>query len=198
MILVLRDLRVIPKEVHGKMSVVRIRTKDNDNVVLAELPLLTIDTTVEYANVENIAEIETDEECIDRFIAKAKAFRGYPPAQFSYHAFGNITYDWTPEIVKIVIDHAREHGLEVRAWCNEQSATNLLVVKDPDMTEDSGWELYQKMKDQIGSYGLASGYEFETYGLPVYTGEDVIIRSSAAGNMGLIQIGRSEDWICLN
>lgn len=180
------------------MTVVRIRTKDNDNVVLAEPPLLTIDTTIEYANVENIAIVETDEECIDRFLAKAKAFRGYPPAQFSYHAFGNITSDWTPEKVKIIIDHAREYGLEVRAWCNEQSATNLLVVKDPDMTEDSGWELYQKMKDQFSSYGLASWYEFETYGVPVYTGEDVIIRSSARGDRGLIQIGRSEDWVCLN
>jgi hypothetical protein len=157
------------------MPVVKIGFKEDDNVVLAQHPLDTISTTMKTANSEPVVEIDSGDGCIERFIAKAKQFRNYPPAQFYYHAFGNVRDNWTPEKAKIIIDHARKYGLEVRAWGNEESAINLLVVKDPDTSEDSGMELYEKMEGKHDSYGLASWYEFESWGVPVYTGEDVVI-----------------------
>lgn len=157
------------------MAVDKVKFTKDDNVVLAEKPLNTTNVEMRTATAENIVEVDSKEGCIERYLAKMRVFRNYPPAHFSYHAFGNMRNNWTPEKAKIVIDHARKYGLEVRAWCNEQSAINLLVVKDPDMSENSGWELYQKMSGNYDSYGLASWYEFDKWGVPVYTGDDVAI-----------------------
>ncbi len=157
------------------MSVSKVKFTTDDNIVLAQHPIDTTSTKIKTATAERVVEIDSGEGCIERYIAKMKQFRNYPPAQFTYHAFGNRLDHWTPEKAKIMVDFARSHGLELRAWANDESGINLLVLKDPDSSEDSGMEIYELMQDQFDSYGLASWYEYEQWGVPVYTGEDVVI-----------------------
>lgn len=141
-------------------------------------------------------EIDSDEGCIERYLAKMRKFRNYPPAQFTYHAFMNRRDNWTVDNITPILDYARKHGLEVRAWGNEQTAINLVVVKDPDMSEDSGWDLYELMQGKFDSYGLSSWYEWDKYGIPVYTGEDVKVEP-LKNNFG-IRVGKSnEDCVVL-
>lgn len=152
--------------------------------------------TFDEGKAEDIHEIDTGEGCIERYIAKMKKFRGYPPAQFNYHAFGNRRDNWTVDRIKPIIEYARSHDLEVKAWAVEMSATNLVVVKDPDTSEDSGWDLYEAMEGKFDSYGLASWYEYDKWGIPVYTGEDVKIEPCK--DVG-IWVGRSkEDCVVLH
>jgi len=151
--------------------------------------------TVNEAEAEEVYEIDTGEEVIERVIAKMKKFRNYPPAQFTYHAFGNRRNNWTVDKIKPIIEYARKHQLEVRAWEVAMSATNLVVVKDPDNSENSGWDLYQSMEGKFDSYGLASWYEFDKWGVPVYCGEDTQIEPCK--HMG-IWVGKSkEDCVVL-
>ena len=179
------------------MSVDKIKFTKDDNVVLAQHPIETTNTTIKTATAERVVEIDSGEGCLERYMEKMRKFRDYPPAQFYYHAYGNVRNNWTPEKAKVIIDHARKYGLEVRAWCNEESAINLLVVKDPDTSEDSGMELYEKMEGKHDSYGLASWYEFEQWGVPVDTGEDVVI-GWLKDHFG-IKIGneKENEWVVL-
>lgn len=168
----------------------------DDEVVLSDnLPLDTVQVDSAHSD-GNAVEIDVGEGSIERFIAKIKKFRNYPPTQYFYHAYGIFIYNgWTVEKAKIIIDYAREHNLEVRAWSNDESGINMLVVKDPDISEDSGWDLYEKMQGNFDSYGLASWYEFEQWGILVYTGEDVIIEPLNSG-LG-IKIGKDNEWVVL-
>jgi len=168
----------------------------DDDVVLSEnLPLDTVQVNSARSDRDAI-EVDAGEGCIERLIAKAKKFRNHSLAQYFYHAYGMFIYNgWTVEKAKTIIDYAREHNLEVRAWGNDESGINMLVVKDPDTSENSGWDLYEKMQGKFDSYGLASWYEFEQWGIPVYTGEDVVIEplNSEIG----IKIGKDNEWVVL-
>jgi hypothetical protein len=106
------------------MSVAKVKFNPNDeNIVLAEKPIDITSTEIKTAEAEQTVEVDSGEGCVERFLAKMKQFRSYPPAQFTYHAFGNMRDNWTPEKAKVIIDYAREHGLEVRAWANMELGT---------------------------------------------------------------------------
>jgi len=187
------------------VSVDKVKFTENDDILIAEKPLPLVDIDVKGATAERIVEVETGEEAIERYLTKMRKLRNYSSSNFAYHAFGNRRNNWTPEKARILIDHARENGMEVRAWANDESAINLIVIKDPDMSENSGWDLYQKMEGKFDSYGLASFYEFEQWGVEVYTGEDVEILPLPApdGTKGIkvagwgIKIGKGNEWVCL-
>jgi hypothetical protein len=144
---------------------------------------------------ENIVEVDTGEGAIERFLAKMKSQRNYPPAHFAYHAYGNQRGKWTVEAVKIILNHALSNGLEVRAWSNEESAINLICVKDPDMSENSGFDLYTKMHGKYDSYGLASWYEFDKWGIPINMFGDIKIGKS--GSSVLIEV-KPNEWVILD
>ncbi len=178
------------------MAVEKVIFTENDDIVLAEKPLPLVDVDIRNASAENIVEVDNEEGAVERFLAKMRQFRNYPPAQFTYHAFGNLRNNWTPEKAKILIDYAREHGLEIRAWAVEESGINLIVLKDPDSSEDSGMEIYEKMQGNFDSYGLASWYEFDKWGVPLCTDEDVEI-GKLNGIWG-IKIGKGNEWVSLS
>ncbi len=167
----------------------------NDDIVLAEKPLPYLD--VKGAKADQVVEVDSGVGCVDRFIEKMRQYRNYPPAQFAYHAFGNQRGKWTAETVKIMLDHARKYGLEVRAWSNDESAINLIVIKDPDTSDDSGIELYEKMQGKFDSYGLASFYEFEEWGVPICTDDDVEITDIPLP-FGAVKIGKGKEWVFLH
>lgn len=145
---------------------------------------------------EPIVEIDTSPDAIEKFIAKAKRFRNYPPAQFTYHAFGNQRGNWTLDGVTTILRYAREHDLEVRSWENRESAIILIVVKDPDSTENSGFEIYTKMKDMYQSYGLAFWYEFDKWGVELLTKKGTIVKKTTDG-FGIC-VGKGNNWVILS
>jgi hypothetical protein len=51
------------------------------------------------------------------------------------------------------------------------------------------------MADKFDSYGLASFYEFDKWGVPVYTGEDVVI-DWLKDHFG-IKMGKENEWVCM-
>ncbi len=181
------------------MSVDKVKIFHNDDIVLAEKPL-----PPEYEPVIDksgradmgMVEVDTGEGCIERFMAKMRQFRNYPPAQFTYHAFGNQRGNWTAEKARILIDYAREHNMEIRAWANDESAINLIVLKDPDNSEDSGMEIYEKMQGNFDSYGLASWYEFEKWGVSIPLSEDTLIEEVPI--IRGIKIGKGDDWVLIS
>jgi hypothetical protein len=165
-------------------------SSDRDRVVLAR-PNENVDIEIlKEGSCKQEVEITHD---IDGFIDKMKRQRNLPQAQYAYHAFMNPQYDWTIERVEMLLDYADDHNLEVRAWSNLESGLILIVVKDPDMSEDSGWELYQMMQPYIESYGLASWYEWENYGVELPTDKEI-----KEGNLGTILVGEGDEWVILD
>lgn len=129
------------------------------------------DFVTQQGSTEGYDEISTD---IDAYLTKlhnAEALRkrlGIP--RFIYHAvgFSHVGYDISH--VRNIVEWVRGHGLELRVWVSEQSALLLLVVADPDLSEDSGWALYdyvQQHAPSYDSYGLPSWFEFCMFGTPV-------------------------------
>lgn len=182
------------------MPVEKIKILHNNDIALAEKPIPPeVEPIIDRSGNADmgLVEIDTGEGCIERFLAKARKFRNYPPAQCYYHAFGNQRGNWTVEKVRILMDYAREHGMEIRAWGNLESAINLIVLKDPDTSEDSGMEIYEKMQGNFDSYGLASWYEFEQWGIPLPLDDDVIIERTPIIPTG-IKIGKGDDWVLIS
>jgi hypothetical protein len=97
-----------------------------------------------------------------------------------YHAY-SVLGGWDIERFTPILEYARKHKLEVRAWKLELSGFTLIVVKDYDTSEDSGYDLYKKMAGKYEGYGMSSKYEFETWGIPLYLGEDAKISDVEAG-----------------
>jgi len=111
---------------------------------------------------------------VDAFLAKLRRsheFRrrlGIP--SMTYHAYGFPYRGYNVAHLRNIVEWARGHGLELRTWVNEQSASLLLVIADPDLSEDSGWTLLQYIKQNVASYqsyGLSSWFEFCQFGTPV-------------------------------
>jgi hypothetical protein len=178
-----------------KMSVTKVNTRVSEQVIIHEKDTVLLDIEKE-GKAELKYEVLVEEDAVNEFIDKAKKLRDYEGAQYAYHAFMNRRDKWTAEAIKIILDYARAMELEVRAWCNDMSGINLIVVKDPDTSENSGWDLYQLVKDKIDSYGLASWYEFEEWGIPLDTSEDVEIRPNHR-TFGF-HIGKKYDWVILD
>ena len=86
---------------------------------------------------------------------------------FYYLAYMNKPGNWSIENLNIMFSHAKEHRLALRTWINEESQLILLVIETPFAGEDTGSELYEKMKGNFDGYGLASDYEFNSYGIPI-------------------------------
>lgn len=108
---------------------------------------------------------------LDEFFAdlrKTEEYRvklGIPP--MSYHAY-SFKRPYNNNQVRRLIEYARSVSQELRVWHNEESAHLVVCLVDPDLSEDSGWTLYELMQT-VGydSYGLASWYEFVAYGVPI-------------------------------
>lgn len=60
-------------------------------------------------------------------------------------------------------------GYEVRSWVNEESGNLLIVAVCDDLSEDSGWDLYEWALEEIHfeSYGHAHWWEFCYFGIPL-------------------------------
>ena len=84
-----------------------------------------------------------------------------------FHAYMNPPGKWNRTNLKILLDHARTNHLEVATWINPDSQLILFAINDPARGENAGLELYEKMKDQIKSFGLACSEEFFLLGVPI-------------------------------
>jgi len=176
------------------MAVDKIKLLHNDNIVLAESPIPpTLDIKIEKTGLAELEARFTSDD-IDGYLEEMRKMRGYPPAQYAYHAFGNNKYSWTVGKVNIIRDYAREHGMELRGWSNEESAITLLVLRDPDTSEYSGDEIYELMQGSYISYGLASWYEFEKYGVEIPTGDEEVKEGNGTG---VILVGKNDDWVII-
>lgn len=82
-----------------------------------------------------------------------------------YLAYGNKPGNWSVENLSIMLTHAKENNLDIRTWINEESQLILFVIADTKTGENTGSDLYLKMKGNFDSYGLASQYEFELWGV---------------------------------
>lgn len=114
------------------------------------------------------------DETLDEFFARLhrsedlRVKLGIP--QMAYHAYGFPYKSYNVQHVRNIIEWARGHDLEVRTWINEESALVLIVVADPDMSEDSGMALHEyarRSARSYQSYGLSSWYEYCKFGVPV-------------------------------
>lgn len=98
----------------------------------------------------------------------------------TYHAFGFPRWGYNLDHIRNLVEWARGHNIELRIWVNEQSALLLLVFADPDMSEGTGWQLYQYVKQNASSYksyGLSNWFEFCQFGTPVFSDWPIIERS---------------------
>ncbi len=139
--------------------------------------------------------IEGGEIAVKRFMRNAAKMRKFPPSQYYYHTYMNpFGSGWTAENLGVIFAYANKHGFEVRAWANNESGLNLVSVKDPDTSEDSGMELYELMEGKYQSYGLASWYEFEEWGVPLDTKSEI---RPAANGWGII-IGKGDDMVLID
>jgi hypothetical protein len=114
-----------------------------------------------YTNLDEYFQELRDSE-------KVRITLGIP--RLTYHAYSFTQWDYNKDHVKNIIEWARGHNLEVRTWNNEESGMLLIVIADPDLSEDSGWALYEYVQQNAKSYrgyGLSSWYEFCKFGLPV-------------------------------
>ena len=176
------------------MSVDKVKIQHNEDIVLAKSPI----PPEQDIKIEKTGHAEFDlnfvSDDIDGFLEDMRKWRGYPPAQYAYHAFGNNKYSWTVGKVNIIRDYACEHGMELRGWENEESGITLLVLKDPDTSEYSGDEIYELMQGNYVSYGLASWYEFEQYGVPIPTGDEEV---KEGNGQGVVIVGKGDDWVII-
>ena len=125
-------------------------------------------------------EITTD---IDGFLAKLRKSEEWRrklriPDRI-YHAYGFPYSGYDISHVRNIVEWARGHDMELRIWVVEQSALLLLVIADPDISEDSGWKLLQYVKQNASSYrsyGLSSWFEFCQFGTPVPSDWPVVER----------------------
>ena len=125
---------------------------------------------------------------IEQFLERARNSREFKRRNnipdFIYHSYAFDAYDYNPYHIKLFIEWARNHNMEVRTWVNPQSALMLIVVADPDTSENSGWDLNQWIND-IGmyyrAYGLPSFYEFCAFGVQVPDDWQLIERQDKSG-----------------
>jgi hypothetical protein len=116
---------------------------------------------ITYSLEEHFARLEASE--------RYRKSLGIPDMNYLAYSF-NAGYN--VEQVIALIEKCRELGYEVRGWFNEESAMMVIAAATYDLTEDSGWELYEwaKLKGNCpsDSYGHASWYEFCLFGIPIY------------------------------
>lgn len=96
---------------------------------------------------------------------------GIPPMSYLAYAFESFGHGKIEEVIKL-IEKGREIGYEVRGWCNDESACLVICFATDDLSEDSGWDLYEWAKlhknAPSDSYGHSSWYEYCFFGVPIY------------------------------
>lgn len=90
---------------------------------------------------------------------------------FSFLAYG---YGKIPSVIKL-IEKARELNLEARGWVNEEIASLVVCFATDDLSEDSGWDIYDiyewanvKSNAESDSYGHSNWWEYCFFGIPIY------------------------------
>lgn len=122
-------------------------------------------------STQGYAEVTYDlEEFLQRVKQSHQLRRSLGIPNFIYHAYSFPRIGYWVDHVRNIVEWARHHQNELRVWVNEESALLLLVIADPDTSENSGIKLYQYIQDDAPSYqsyGLSSWYEFCLFGVPV-------------------------------
>lgn len=102
---------------------------------------------------------------------KLRESLGIPP--MNYLAFSYFLHrDDLNEVARKLIEKCREIGYELRAWVSPESGMLLIVAATEDLSEDSGWDVYEWANIQENapsdSYGHSSWYEFCLFGVPIF------------------------------
>lgn len=90
----------------------------------------------------------------------------YPAFSFDAYGQGKI-----PSIIAL-IERGRQSGYEVRCWVSEESAMLVVCFSTFDLSEDSGWDIYEWANihgnAHSDSFGYSSWYEYCFFGIPIY------------------------------
>ena len=122
-------------------------------------------------------EIAIGDEAMDQWIENIKRLNQDRRAGYIYHAYGNPRFSWTDDAPACILGYASVHQLRTAVWENPESAIQLVVVQDPDTSENSGLDLYHSMKaptKKYQSYGLAHYTEWEHYGFELDISDPII------------------------
>lgn len=96
---------------------------------------------------------------------------GIPDMNYLAYSFNAYGHGKISAIIKL-IEKARELGLEARGWVNEESAMLVICFSTYDLSEDSGWDIYEwaniQENAQSDGYGHSSWYEYCFFGVPIY------------------------------
>lgn len=95
---------------------------------------------------------------------------GIPEMNYLAFSFDALGQGKIPNVIKL-IEKGRELGYEVRGWVNQESAMLVICFATHDLSEDSGWDIYEWANinnDISDSYGHASWYEYCLFGVPIY------------------------------
>lgn len=120
-------------------------------------------------------EVIAGDEAFQEYLAKIKRINQDRRANFIYHAFGNTRGEWTIDALNMIYAYARDRELKLAVWENPESAIQLVVIRETDATEDSGWEIYQALDSPVRlfqSYGLAHYTEWDHYGFVLDIAQD--------------------------
>lgn len=101
---------------------------------------------------------------------KVRESLGIPPMNYLAFSYSLIGIDTTIPIK--LIERCRELEYEVRAWVNPDSACLIVCAATHDLSEESGWDIYEWANEQENapsdSYGHSSWFEFCQFGVPIY------------------------------
>lgn len=117
-------------------------------------------------------EIMSIEEFQER-MRKDRAIReglGIPPMNYCAFSY-SLARDDLNDMARKLIEKCREVGYELRAWVQPESANLVICLATEDMSEDSGWDIYEwanvNENAPSDSYGHSSWYEFCLFGVPI-------------------------------
>lgn len=124
-------------------------------------------STLGKLKIQSIEEFLEDLRCSNEH----RVSLGIPEMNYLAFSFDAYGYGKIPSVIKL-IEKGRELGLEARGWVNEESAMLVVCFATFDLSEDSGWDIYEWANIQENalsdSYGHASWYEYCLFGVPIY------------------------------
>lgn len=138
---------------------------------------------LQQGNTLGKVKIHDDIDLFMSDLRKSNEYRsslGIPELNYVAFSFGAFGYGKIKSVIAL-IQKGRELGYEVRGWCNEESAMLVICFVTSDLSEDSGWDIYE-WANVFGnapsdSYGHASWYEFCFFGVPIYDTWDLESRN---------------------
>ena len=143
--------------------------------------------------VHSSVEILSDDIPVALGLRFIREINNHPLARFAYLAFGNPRGRWEPTTIRTILEYADKRNLQVRAWENNESAIQLIVVQETDTSEDSGYELYKSIHGQFESLGVAHFTEWLAYGVEINPKSTV--RDKAASNGAILIIDLDESIV---